>query len=196
MGAAGGQTHAMASSGQAWPVQSYNPQQYNPYQVPMQHWGINGGANHARARSSAPPQSSKRRSGTPSSSNTHTCSKRSSQSSKRHAKSKASSASAKGEGVVRSGSDELFAGGAKAKADSKQKKGATAELQKGQTTAISRVLNEEEEEEVAAAGGCLGHFWGANRKVKKKREMPRAPRITAPVVQQGGEGLGVKLGCW
>lgn len=201
LSAAGGHTHALASSGQAWPIQSYQPQQYNPYQ----HWGMHGGANHARSQSGGTPpvsKSNKQSTRAPSNSNTHTGSKRSSKSSKRPSKSsksgKSSAGSAKGEGVQRSSSDEMFAGGAQVQANKKEtgKKVTTATLQKGQTAAISRVLNDQEEEEVPAAGSCLGQFWGTNRRVKKKKEMPRAPQITAPVVQSGGEGTGVRLGCW
>ena len=79
----------------------------------------------------------------------------------------------------------------------KQKNGNTASLRQGNTAEITKMLNKEEQDEApVAAGGCLGQFWGTNRPTKKK-EMPRAPKITAPVIEsKGAEGLGVRVGCW
>ena len=79
----------------------------------------------------------------------------------------------------------------------KQENVTKASLRKGQTAEISKMLNEEAQEEPRVAqGGCLGQFWGTNRPAKKK-EMPRAPKITAPVIEsKGAESLGVRIGCW
>jgi hypothetical protein len=81
----------------------------------------------------------------------------------------------------------------------KAKTAASAKLLKGQTAAISQVLTAKAEpEEVAPPpGGFFRQFWGANRQVKTKKALPRAPTITAPVIEsQKGDRVGVRLGCW
>lgn len=192
--------------------QQCQPQMFPQYPMPMG-YGFQNGANGDNSQVPNAPSNKKLGAAHRSSSNHTRGSKRSSKSSKKHAapksyrSGKTSVASAKGEGVRHESSGEIIVGPGgtstgegqgQAQKDQTGKLSvskAKGTLNKGQTAEVTKALNEVEQEE-QVSGGCLGQFWGANRKVKKKKDMPRAPKITAPVIEsQKGDRLGVRLGC-